>query len=87
MKTALKCAPTSTLDSNHILVEAINELCEATYVAEFLRGLFTRDDGQQIKQLSVPEIYGLANVVGDLITRIEKASGELMKLEGACNEE
>ena len=86
MKNASNRALAPVIDSNHILVEAINELCEATYVAEFLRGLFTRDDGQQIKQLSVPEIYGLANVVGDLITRIEKASGELMKLDGACHD-
>ena len=86
MKANSNGALAPALDSNHILVEAINELCEATYVAKFLRGLFTRDDGQQIKELSVPEIYGLANVVGELITRIEKASSELMKLEGACHD-
>lgn len=86
MKTASKVATTTTTPiTNHQLVTTINELCEAAYVAEFLRGIFSREDGERIP-FSAPEIYGLANVIGDLITRIEKAVSDLTELEGACDE-
>lgn len=55
-------------------IEAQDMLCEATYVAEFLRGTITNAAALESGfELSAPEAYGFANVIQNLIERIEKA--------------
>jgi len=77
-------APAS-LNNNQQLVSTINELCETTYVVQFLRGTFAREEGEKVT-LSVKEVYGLSNVLEDLANRIEKAVRDLAQLEGACHD-
>jgi len=77
-------APVS-LSNNPQLVSTINELCETTYVVQFLRGTFAREEGEKVT-LSVKEVYGLSNVLEDLANRIEKAVRDLAQLEGACHD-
>ena len=59
-------------------IEAQDILCEATYVAEFLRGTISNaaelDSGFK---LSASEAYGFANVLQNLVERIEKANALL----------
>jgi hypothetical protein len=56
-------------------IEAQDMLCEATYVAEFLRGTICNAAELDSEfELSAAEAYGFANVLQNLIERIEKAN-------------
>jgi hypothetical protein len=59
-------------------IEAQDMLCEATYVAEFLRGTIFNTAGVESGfELSAGEACGFANVLQNLIERIEKANALL----------
>lgn len=84
MRKASQGASAPALSNKQQLVEAINELIEATYVADFLSGTLSREDSQIT--LTVQEICGFANVIDDLKGRINKAMSVLMEVEGSCHD-
>lgn len=73
--------PPTRADSPEKLREAINGLCEATYVAEFLMGLFRETDSVTF---SAPAVWGLANVIQGLGARLDNVMSKLIEIEGAC---
>jgi len=59
-------------------IEAQDMLCEATYVAEFLRGtICNATELESGFELSAPEAYGFSYTLQNLIKQIEKASALL----------